>query len=92
MEHPRYEHSEIHHYPVHPDTDFPHSQRQKARRHTHHSVSSRPGLISTSDHDDVFIKTNSTDFQRAPLVKEKVVEAEDDEKPSFRTLQSEDNR
>ena len=109
MEHPRYPDSEIHHYPVHP---HPASQRQKGRRHTHHSglLSSVGSSSFASEHrrlwdletdDDIFINTNSNDYNAEPAgaaavtagAEEPVVKCEDDEKkPSFRTLQGEDQR
>ena len=102
VEPPSYPDSEITHYPVHPDTT-----RQKARRHTHHSgimaASIRPEqgrLWDLETDDEIFIRTNSNDFNAecaggagpAEEEKEKVGKVEEDEKPSFRTLQSEDHR
>ena len=83
------------------------SSRQKARRHTHHTVTDRPGYLSYSSSisseqgrpweletdDDIFIKTNSSDPNTTSAVEaEKIARVENDEKPSFRTLQSEDQR
>ena len=53
------------------------------------SEQGRPWDLETDD--DIFIKTNTTD--PTTLVEaEKTASVEDDEKPSFRTLQSEDQR
>ena len=123
VEHPSYPDSEIHHYPVQPaefpgnipkpsfasssSSSSLGSHRQKARRHTHHTVTDRPVYLSYSSvgsssisseqgrpweldtSDDIFIKTNSP----PTLVEaEKTERVETAEKPSFRTLQSEDQR
>ena len=53
------------------------------------SEQGRPWDLETDD--DIFIKTNSTDPARV-AEGEKIARVEDDEKPSFRTLQSEDQR